>query len=110
MAQDICLDTEQSICHVQRNSNDTLELVLIYIGKGYVYMRTSYYFILIGNITADTSNHSNVSVSLLTLWDVTLIIQFQLHRIIMIQVHINPRFTSYPNWNESCFSEEITAT
>ena len=52
----------------------------------------------------------SVFVTLLTLWDVTLIIQFQLHRIIMIQVHINPRFTSYPNWNESCFSEEITAT
>jgi len=50
-AQDVCLDTEQNICHFERYPNETPEIVLIYIGKGCVCMRTSCNFILIGNIT-----------------------------------------------------------
>lgn len=33
-AQDICLDTEQNICHFEVHPNEALKTVLVYIGKG----------------------------------------------------------------------------
>ncbi|KAI6058574.1 Protein NYNRIN [Aix galericulata] len=61
-AQDTCLDTEQSICHFEIHPNETLETVLVYIGKGCVCMRTHCDSIVIDNTIVDTSHHSNVCV------------------------------------------------
>ncbi|KAK4811065.1 hypothetical protein QYF61_016351 [Mycteria americana] len=48
-AQDICLDTEQNVCHFEVQPDEAPETVLVYIGKGY-------------NVTVDTSNRSNICV------------------------------------------------
>ncbi|XP_068524887.1 uncharacterized protein [Anas acuta] len=61
-SQDICLDTEQNICHFEIHPNETLETVLIYIGKGCVCMRTHCDSIVVDDTVVDTSNHSNVCV------------------------------------------------
>ncbi|XP_067170013.1 uncharacterized protein [Apteryx mantelli] len=61
-AQDICLDTEQNVCHFEIHPDETPETVLVYIGKGCVCMRTLCNLIFIDNITVDTSNHSNICV------------------------------------------------
>ena len=39
--QDICLDTEQKICHIEMYPDEISETVLVYTGKGCVCMRTS---------------------------------------------------------------------
>ncbi|XP_068521809.1 uncharacterized protein [Anas acuta] len=61
-SQDICLDTDQNICHFAMHPNETLETVLVYIGKGCVCMRTHCDSIVVDNTVVDTSNHSNVCV------------------------------------------------
>ena len=61
-SQDICLDTEQNICYFEIHPNETLETVLVYIGKGCVCMRTHCDSIVVDDTVVDTSNHSNVCV------------------------------------------------
>ncbi|KAK4810466.1 hypothetical protein QYF61_004246 [Mycteria americana] len=61
-AQDICLDTEQNVCHFEIQPDEAPETVLVYIGKGCVCMRTICDFIFVDNITVDTSNCSNICV------------------------------------------------
>ncbi|KAK4806386.1 hypothetical protein QYF61_016236 [Mycteria americana] len=61
-AQDICLDTEQNVCHFEIYPDEAPETVLVYIGKGCVCMRTLCDFIIVDNITVDTSYHSNICV------------------------------------------------
>ncbi|KAK4806952.1 hypothetical protein QYF61_027319 [Mycteria americana] len=61
-AQDICLDTEQNVCHFEIQPDEAPETVLVYIGKGCVCMRTLCNFIFVDNITVDTSNRSNICV------------------------------------------------
>ncbi|KAK4825339.1 hypothetical protein QYF61_026858 [Mycteria americana] len=61
-ALDICLDTEQNVCHFEIHPDGTPETGLVYIGKGRVCMRTLCDFIFIDNITGDTSNRSNICV------------------------------------------------
>ncbi|XP_074424622.1 uncharacterized protein LOC141735547 [Larus michahellis] len=39
-AQDICLDTNQNVCHFEIHPDETPETVLVYIGKGCVCMRS----------------------------------------------------------------------
>ena len=53
-----CLDTEQNTCRFERNPNETREIVLPYSGEGCVCIRTSCNFILLADITVDTSYHS----------------------------------------------------
>ncbi|KAK4810571.1 LOW QUALITY PROTEIN: hypothetical protein QYF61_004534 [Mycteria americana] len=50
-AQDICLDTEQNVCHFEIRPYEVPETVLVYIGKGCVCMRTLCDFIFVDNIT-----------------------------------------------------------
>ncbi|XP_076194341.1 uncharacterized protein LOC143160464 [Aptenodytes patagonicus] len=61
-AQDICLDTEQSVCHFEIHPDETPNTILIYIGKGCVCMRTPCDCIFVDSVTVDTSNHSNICV------------------------------------------------
>ncbi|KAK4811143.1 hypothetical protein QYF61_019774 [Mycteria americana] len=61
-AQDICLDTEQNVCHFEIRPDEAPETVLVYIGKGCVCMRTLCDFIFVDNVTVDTSNRSNICV------------------------------------------------
>ena len=61
-SQDICLDTEQNICHFEIHPNETLKTVLVYIGKGCVCMRTHCDSIVVDDTVVDTSNLSNVFV------------------------------------------------
>lgn len=53
-AQDICLNTEQNICHFQHP-----ETVLVYIGKGCVCFRTACNFVSVDNVYVNSKNHSN---------------------------------------------------
>ena len=57
-AQDICLDTEQNVCHFKIYSKETPETVLVYIDKGCVCIKTSCESMSIDHTTIDTSNHS----------------------------------------------------
>lgn len=41
-AQDICLDTEQNLCHFVTHPHENPETILVYIGKGCVYMKFFY--------------------------------------------------------------------
>ncbi|KAK4811160.1 hypothetical protein QYF61_019791 [Mycteria americana] len=61
-AQDICLDTEQNVCHFEIQPDEAPETVLVYVGKGCVCMRTLCDFIFVDNVTVDTSNRSNICV------------------------------------------------
>ncbi|XP_075344890.1 uncharacterized protein LOC142402885 [Mycteria americana] len=61
-AQDICLDTEQNVCHFEVQPDEAPETVLVYIGKGCVCMRTFCDFVFVDNAAVDTGNHSNVCV------------------------------------------------
>jgi len=61
-AQDICLETEQNICHFEMYPIEALETMLVYIGRGCGCMGTSCNFILIGSNTIHTSNYSNICV------------------------------------------------
>lgn len=58
--QDICLDTEQIICHFEIHPDETPETVLKYIGNGCICMRTLCESIFIDNTTVETNNHSNI--------------------------------------------------
>ncbi|XP_036261996.1 uncharacterized protein LOC118701477 [Molothrus ater] len=59
IAQDICLDTEQNICHFEIRPNETSKRVLIYTGNGCACFRTICDSVLVDNIVVDTKNHSN---------------------------------------------------
>ena len=61
-AQDICLDTEQNVCHFEIRPDEAPETVLVYTGKGCVCMRTLCDVIFVDNVTVDTSNRSNICV------------------------------------------------
>ncbi|XP_072707269.1 uncharacterized protein [Ciconia boyciana] len=61
-AQDICLDTEQNVCHFEVQPDEAPETVLVYIGKGCVCMRTFCDFVFVDNATVDIGNHSNICV------------------------------------------------
>lgn len=56
-AQDICLGAKQSVCHFEMRSD---EAVLVYTGKGRVYMAAFHGFILEDDIAVGTSSHSNI--------------------------------------------------
>ncbi|XP_074992061.1 uncharacterized protein LOC142074943 [Calonectris borealis] len=61
-AQDICLDTDQKVCHFEVRPNADLKTILIYTGKGCVCLRTACTFISVGDTEVDTRNHSNFCV------------------------------------------------
>lgn len=61
-AQDICLGTEQNVCHFEIYPDENPKTVLIYIGKGCACMRILCAFLVVDNTTVDTSNHSNICV------------------------------------------------
>lgn len=61
-AQDICLDTEQNICHFEIHPNQVTKTVVIYIGKGCVCTRTLCRSWLIDDFAHNVSNHSNLCV------------------------------------------------
>ncbi|XP_074667533.1 uncharacterized protein LOC141917846 [Strix aluco] len=61
-AQDICLDTEQNICHFEIHPNETPETVVIYVGKGCVCMRTRCDSLLIDGTVHNITNKSNLCV------------------------------------------------
>jgi len=61
-AQDICLNTEQNVCHFEIHLDDTPNTVHVYTGKGCVYMRSSCNFIFIDDIATDIDNHLNFCV------------------------------------------------
>ncbi|XP_069631692.1 uncharacterized protein [Haliaeetus albicilla] len=61
-AQDICLDTEQNICHFEIHPNENPETVLIYIGKGCVCLRTVCDSLSVDEVVVETKNHSNFCV------------------------------------------------
>lgn len=48
-AKDICLDAEQGICHFKIHPDTTQKMVLIYIGQGWVCLRTACTFVEINN-------------------------------------------------------------
>ncbi|XP_063280697.1 uncharacterized protein LOC134565168 isoform X2 [Prinia subflava] len=58
-ARDICLDTEQNICHFEVHPNETSETVLVYIGNGCACFRTACNVVTIENVILETKNHSN---------------------------------------------------
>lgn len=60
IARNICLDTEQNICHFEICPNEASETVLIYIGNGCACFRTTCDSVLVENVVVDTKkNHSN---------------------------------------------------
>ncbi|XP_063177384.1 uncharacterized protein LOC134508994 isoform X1 [Chroicocephalus ridibundus] len=61
-AQDICLDTNQNVCHFEIQPDETPETVLVYIGKGCVCMRSPCTFVFVDDIAVDISNNSNLCV------------------------------------------------
>lgn len=63
-AQDICLDTEQSICHFEIHPDTSQETVLVYIGLGCVCLRTACASVEIddNNVILSTKNHSNFCI------------------------------------------------
>lgn len=60
--QDICLDTEQNICHFEIHPNKIPETVLVYIGNGCACLRTACDKVFIENLVVDTKTHSNFCV------------------------------------------------
>ncbi|XP_074703747.1 uncharacterized protein LOC141933198 [Strix aluco] len=61
-AQNICLDTEQNICHFEVHPNENPKTVLIYIGEGCVCLRTVCEFLTVDKIIIETKNYSNLCV------------------------------------------------
>lgn len=63
-AQDICLDTEQGICHFEVHPESSQKTVLVYIGQGCVCLRTVCASIQIDsdNITLNVKNYSNFCI------------------------------------------------
>uniref|UniRef100_A0A8D2P6W1 Envelope glycoprotein n=1 Tax=Zosterops lateralis melanops TaxID=1220523 RepID=A0A8D2P6W1_ZOSLA len=62
IAQDICLDTEQNICHFEVHPNEAPGTVLVYIGNGCACFRTVCNAVVVENVMVDTKNHSNFCV------------------------------------------------
>ena len=62
-AQDICLDTQQSICHFEIHPEEATDSMLVYIGNGYVCIRKLCENLIIdGYFTHNVSNQSNMCV------------------------------------------------
>ncbi|XP_066845245.1 LOW QUALITY PROTEIN: uncharacterized protein [Anser cygnoides] len=63
-AQDVCLDTEQGVCHFEIHPNTSQKTVLVYIGQGCVCLRTACAFVEVDeeNITLPSKNHSNFCI------------------------------------------------
>ncbi|XP_077645678.1 uncharacterized protein LOC144247889 [Lonchura striata] len=59
IAQDICLDTEQNICHFEIHPNKTSKTFLVYIGNGCACFRTACNTVYVEDTVVDTKNHSN---------------------------------------------------
>ncbi|KAK4805581.1 hypothetical protein QYF61_009346 [Mycteria americana] len=60
--QDICLDTEQNVCHLEIHPDETPETVLVYVGNGCACMRTLCDSIVTDTTTVETYTHSNICV------------------------------------------------
>ncbi|XP_042660771.1 uncharacterized protein LOC116964869 [Tyto alba] len=62
--RDICLDTEQSICHFEIHPDNSKKTVIIYAGQGCICLRTACVFVEIDpdNVTLFTGNHSNFCI------------------------------------------------
>ncbi|XP_064591958.1 uncharacterized protein LOC135459657 [Zonotrichia leucophrys gambelii] len=58
-AQDICLDTEENICHFEIRPYEDTQTVLIYIGNGCACFRTTCDSVFVEDVVVDTKNHSN---------------------------------------------------
>uniref|UniRef100_A0A8D2M0Y0 Uncharacterized protein n=1 Tax=Zonotrichia albicollis TaxID=44394 RepID=A0A8D2M0Y0_ZONAL len=63
-AQDVCLDTEQSICHFEVHSVTDQKTVLVYTGKGCVCLRTACDAVKIdsNDVVLSSRNHSNFCI------------------------------------------------
>uniref|UniRef100_A0A8B9BUJ2 Uncharacterized protein n=1 Tax=Anser brachyrhynchus TaxID=132585 RepID=A0A8B9BUJ2_9AVES len=63
-ARDVCLDTEQGVCHFEIHPNTSQKTVLVYIGQGCVCLRTACAFVEVDkeNITLPSKNHSNFCI------------------------------------------------
>ncbi|XP_061873044.1 uncharacterized protein LOC133628652 isoform X2 [Colius striatus] len=61
-AQDICLNTEQSICHFEIHPDANQKTVLVYIGQGCVCLRTACTSIVVDKIIMDSKNNSNFCI------------------------------------------------
>ncbi|XP_075595325.1 uncharacterized protein LOC142599343 [Balearica regulorum gibbericeps] len=61
-AQDICLDTEQNICHFEVHPNENPETILVYIGKGCVCLRTVCDFLYVDEVVVEIRNNSNFCI------------------------------------------------
>lgn len=63
-AQDICLDTEQGICHMEIHADASQKTVLVYIGQGCVCLRTACAFVKNDNdnVMLPVKNHSNFCI------------------------------------------------
>ncbi|XP_039946963.2 uncharacterized protein LOC120765837 [Hirundo rustica] len=63
-AQDICLDTEQNICHFEIHPDTSQKTMLVYIGLGCVCLRTACVSVEIddNNVTLTTRNYSNFCI------------------------------------------------
>ncbi|XP_054666927.1 uncharacterized protein LOC129199870 [Grus americana] len=60
--QDICLDSEQNICHFEVHPNENPKTVIIYIGKGCICLRTICDSLYVDKIVVEIKNHSNFCV------------------------------------------------
>lgn len=58
LAQDVCLDTEQNICHLEIHPNKTSKTVLLFRGNGSACSRTAWDSVFLENVIVNTKNHS----------------------------------------------------
>lgn len=70
--QDICLDTEQNVCHFEIHPRETSETVLGCAGNGCVCMRA-----LCASLFIETMHNPSIPASVILLWDATLAMQTQ---------------------------------
>ncbi|XP_068888050.1 uncharacterized protein [Aphelocoma coerulescens] len=63
-ARDICLDTEQGICHFEIHPDTSPKTVLVYVGQGCVCLRTTCTSMMIDDnvINVTARNHSNFCI------------------------------------------------
>nr|XP_054508822.1 uncharacterized protein LOC129133220 [Agelaius phoeniceus]XP_054508823.1 uncharacterized protein LOC129133220 [Agelaius phoeniceus]XP_054508824.1 uncharacterized protein LOC129133220 [Agelaius phoeniceus]XP_054508825.1 uncharacterized protein LOC129133220 [Agelaius phoeniceus]XP_054508826.1 uncharacterized protein LOC129133220 [Agelaius phoeniceus]XP_054508828.1 uncharacterized protein LOC129133220 [Agelaius phoeniceus]XP_054508829.1 uncharacterized protein LOC129133220 [Agelaius phoeniceu len=63
-AQDVCLDTEQSICHFEIHPVTDQKTLLLYTGKGWMCLRTACAAVKIDNkdVILSSRNHSNFCI------------------------------------------------
>lgn len=61
-AQDMCLDTDQKVCHFEVRSNIDSKTLLVYVGKGCACLRTTCDYILVDNIKVNTTSYSNLCI------------------------------------------------